>query len=320
MPGMGKLFQTPRNVAWLSVAAAVTTMALKIAAWLLTGSVGLLSDAAESMVNLTAASLALLALTVAMRPADERHAYGHDKAEYFSSGAEGVLILVAAAGIVYAAVSRMFDPQPLRELGPGLAVAVVASAVNLLVAKIMLRMANHFDSITLEADAKHLMTDVWTSVGVVGGLAVVWAAPSWRILDPIMAVAVAAHIVISGVELLKRSYQGLMDHALPPEELAAIHECICAKAGDDAVYHGLRTRKSGPRRFIDFHLLVPGRMSVQQSHDLTQAIEQAIGERLNRSQVTIHVEPIEDGGSWDGEHVGGVASDARSCEPEDNKA
>ncbi|MFO7595352.1 MAG: cation diffusion facilitator family transporter, partial [Desulfocurvibacter africanus] len=283
MPGMGKLFQTPRNVAWLSVAAAVTTMALKIAAWLLTGSVGLLSDAVESMVNLTAASLAVLALTVAMRPADDRHAYGHDKAEYFSSGAEGVLILVAAAGIVYAAVSRMFDPQPLRDLGPGLAVAVVASAVNLLVAKIMLHMANHFDSITLEADAKHLMTDVWTSVGVVGGLAVVWAAPSWRILDPIMAVAVAAHIVISGVELLKRSYQGLMDHALPPEELAAIHECICAKAGDDAVYHGLRTRKSGPRRFIDFHLLVPGRMSVQQSHDLTQAIEQAIDERLNRS-------------------------------------
>ncbi len=315
MPGVSKLFQTPRNVAWLSIAASLATMALKFGAWHLTDSVGLLSDAAESMVNLTAGSIALMALTVAMRPADEQHAYGHDKAEYFSSGAEGILILVASVGIVYAAVGRMLDPQPLKELGPGLAVAVVASAVNLLVARVMLRMSRHFDSITLEADAKHLMTDVWTSVGVVGGLAVVWAMPEWRILDPLMALAVAGHIVFSGVSLIKRSVHGLLDHALPAEELAAIHKAICQAAGDGAIYHGLRTRKSGSRRFIDFHLLVPGAMSVRESHVLTEAIEQGIATRLSRSQVTIHVEPLEDGSSWDGGHVGGIAYQPKVCKP-----
>lgn len=311
-----KLLKTPRGVAWLSVAAALATMGLKFGAWFLTGSVGLLSDAAESMVNLTAASIALLALTVAMRPADEEHAYGHDKAEYFSSGAEGILILVAAVGIVYAAVGRMLDPRPLHGLGPGLAVALVASGVNLAVAKVMLRMAKQFDSITLEADAKHLMTDVWTSVGVVGGLAVVWIKPEWRILDPLMAVVVAAHIVFSGVGLIKRSLHGLMDHALPESELAAIHEAICQVAGKSAVYHGLRTRKSGSRRFIDFHLLVSGKTSVHAAHALTDSIEAGIATRLERVQVTIHVEPLEDGSSWDGGDVGGKAHQPTVCEPE----
>jgi len=316
MSGVNALLNTPKRVAWLSIAASLTTMALKFGAWGLTGSVGLLSDAAESMVNLTAGCIALLALTVAMRPADERHAYGHDKAEYFASGAEGILILVAAGGIAYAAVGRLFDSQPLESLGLGLPVALAASAINLLVARIMLRSARHFDSITLEADAKHLMTDVWTSVGVVGGLVVVWAVPEWRILDPLMALVVAVHIVASGMELIKRSLHGLLDHALPAEEMAAVHESICLATGKDAVYHGLRTRKSGSRRFIDFHLLVPGAMTVQQSHSLTEDIERAIAARLERVQVTIHVEPLEHHGSWDGERVGGEASHARNYEAE----
>jgi len=300
---------SPVRYAYYSIAASLLTLGLKFGAWMLTGSVGLLSDATESLVNLAAGMLALWALMVAVQPADDSHAYGHGKAEYFSSGAEGVLIIVAAGGIVWAAVGRFLDPQPLDRLGLGLLMALAASAVNWFTARGMLRAARRYDSITLEADAKHLMTDVWTSVGLVGGLAVLLVAPpSWAVLDPVIAVVMAVNIVGTGVGLVRRSLGGLMDKALPGAEMHAIHEAICAVAGEGADYHGLRTRKSGARRFVDFHLLMPGSTSVARAHTLCDAIELAIVCRLPGTQVTIHVEPVEDAASFDGHAVGGACA------------
>jgi cation diffusion facilitator family transporter len=305
---------SPVRYAYYSIAASVLTLGLKFGAWSLTGSVGLLSDATESLVNLAAGMLALWALLVAVQPADDAHAYGHGKAEYFSSGAEGVLIIVAAGGIVWAAVGRFLDPQPLDRLGLGLVMALVASAVNWVTAQGMLRAAQRYDSITLEADARHLMTDVWTSVGLVAGLAVLLVAPpSWAVLDPIVAVVMAANIVCTGVGLVRRSMGGLMDKALPEAEMRAIHEAIRAVAGQDALYHGLRTRKSGPRRFVDFHLLLPGSTSVARSHALCDAVELSIVSRLPGTQVTIHVEPVEDPASFDGHAVGGACAGSGNC-------
>ena len=284
---------SPRRYAIYSVIASVLTLALKFGAWAMTDSVGLLSDALESIVNLTAGVLALTAITIAMRPADDEHAYGHGKAEYFSSGIEGVLIILAAFGIGHAAVSRFLDPAELSNLGPGLILALVSSVINFVTAKVMLRAAHRFDSITLEADAKHLLTDVWTSVGLVAGLAILLVRPDWKILDPAIAVVMAVNIVFTGVGLLKRSVGGLMDDALPEEELAVIQAAIRRRLGPEATFHQLRTRKSGPVRFIDFHLLVPGATTVQESHDLCERIEREIEGELERSEVTIHVEPIE---------------------------
>jgi cation diffusion facilitator family transporter len=287
-------------MAQLSILASLATMALKFWAYLLTGSVGLYSDAAESTVNLVAGLMALAMVVIAARPADEDHAYGHDKAEYFSSGVEGALILVAAASIVYAAVHRFLRPEPLTALGPGLLVAVLAAAVNLAVARIMLRVAKMHDSIAIEADAHHLMTDVWTSVGVVIGLTVVLLAPpEFALLDPLIALAVGMNIVRTGIQLLRRSVGGLMDTALPPQERGQLEEAIRETAGPDIGYHGLRTRKSGARRFVDLHLLLPGATTVQQAHDLCNAVELAIAGRLANSQVTIHVEPREDESAFD---------------------
>jgi len=289
--------------------ASLVTLSLKFGAWFLTGSVGLLSDATESLVNLAAGMLALLALTVAGQPADEDHTYGHGKAEYFSSGAEGVLIIVAAGGIVWAAANRFLHPQPLQSLGLGLLMALAASGVNWFTARGLLGAARRFDSITLEADAKHLLTDVWTSAGLVMGLAVLLVAPpSWAVLDPVIAVVMALNIVYTGLSLIRRSLGGLMDHALPPQELSSIAEAICEVVGPEADYHGLRTRKSGSRRFVDFHLLLPGRTTVAQSHELCDAVEAAIQGRLSRTQVTIHVEPREAAASFDGQDVGGVCA------------
>ena len=298
----------PRRVALLSVAAALTTLALKFGAWRLTGSAGLFSDAAESLVNVAASITAFTALSIAMRPADERHPFGHDKVEYFSSGVEGALIVLAAGGIVWAAVARFLDPQPLTSLGPGLVLAIVASGVNLLVARIMFQAAKRFESIALEADARHLMTDVWTTGGVVAGLSILLFAPQLTWLDPVIALLMAANIVRHGWELLRRSLDGLMDHALPPPEVRTVEECIRAAVGPEAVYHGLRTRRSGARRFVDFHLLVKGEMSVRRSHDLTVAVERELDRCLPGIQATIHVEPVEAGESFDAEKVGGLAS------------
>ena len=282
-----------RRMAWLSIATSVLTLALKFGAYFLTGSVSLLSDALEALVNLAAGLVALGALTVAEQPADDRHAYGHDKAEYFSSGVEGALILMAALSILYAAAHRLSAPMPLENLGPGLLVALAAAAANFLTARVMLGAARKHDSITIEADAKHLLTDVWTSVGVVAGLAVVLLVPQWYLLDPLIAIAVALHIVWTGIDLIRRSVDGLMDSALPAEEAARAEALIREILPPGASYHALRTRKSGARRFLEFHLLVPGEISVREAHAWCDRIEARMHRELANASITIHVEPAE---------------------------
>jgi len=282
-----------RRMAYLSIATSLATIVLKFGAYFLTGSVSLWSDALESLVNLAAGLVALGALMVAEQPADDKHAYGHDKAEYFSSGVEGALILVAAVSIIWSAVQRFIEPQPLVHLGPGLVVAFLAGAANFATARIMLKVARQHDSITIEADAKHLLTDVWTSVGIIAGLLVVMAMPQWAMLDPVMAVAVGAHIIVTGVGLLRRSADGLMDAALPPTEIKRAETLIRAELPDGSSFHALRTRKAGARRFLEFHLLVPGTMSVVESHSLCDRIESALMADLAKVHVTIHVEPRE---------------------------
>ena len=277
----------------LSIATSLATIALKFGAYFLTGSVSLWSDALESLVNLAAGLVALGALIVAERPADANHAFGHDKAEYFSSGVEGALILVAAVSIIWSALQRLLAPQPLANLGVGLVVAFLAGAANFATARVMLKVARQHDSITIEADAKHLLTDVWTSIGIIGGLAVVTWMPQWTILDPLMAIAVGVHIIVTGVVLLRRSADGLMDVALPANEVGKAESLIAAELPPGATFHALRTRKSGTRRFLELHLLVPGAMSVAQSHALCDRIEEALTAHLAKAQVTIHVEPSE---------------------------
>lgn len=299
---------SPKRYAIYSIVAPILTLVLKFGAWAMTDSVGLLSDATESLVNLTAAVLALTAITIAMRPADTDHAYGHGKVEYFSSGIEGVLIIVAAFGIGYAAVGRFLSPHPIANLGIGLLLALASSVVNFVTARGMLKAAKRFDSITLEADARHLLTDVWTSIGLVAGLAVMLVVPEWKILDPTIAIIMAVNIVFTGLGLLKRSIGGLMDDSLPQNELEIIAKSIDAYTGEQSTFHGLRTRKSGAKRFIDFHLLVPGSMSVMDSHDLCSLIEELIKSKLDNAEVTIHVEPLECESSYDGKDVGGACA------------
>jgi cation diffusion facilitator family transporter len=283
--------------AWLSILAAVVTIGLKGGAYLLTGSVGLLSDALESLVNLVAAVAALVALAFATRPPDEEHAYGHDKAEYFSSGFEGALILVAAAGIAWAAVERFLYPQPLGAVGPALAVSALASLVNFGVARVLRRAGREHGSITLEADAEHLMADVWTSVVVIAGVAAV-AFTGWGWLDPLLALAVAANVLRTGVDLLRRSGAGLLDAGLPPEERAAIQDVLDAYAAEGLRFHALRTRQAGARRFASVHVLVPGAWTVQRGHNVVEQIEGDLRSRLPNLSVVTHLEPVEDPVSW----------------------
>ena len=282
----------------LSIAAAVGTIALKASAWLITGSVGFLSDAAESVVNLAAAIVALIAVRIAMRPPDDDHAYGHEKAEYFSAGTEGALVLVAAVGIAWVAVARLLDPQPVSDVGIGVAVAGVASVLNLGVATILTRVGREQRSITLEADGRHLMTDVWTSAGVIVGIIAV-SLTGWERLDPIIALLVAANIVRTGVQLLSRSTGGLMDHALGPAEQAEIQAVLASHREDGVEFHALRTRQAGRRAFISMHVLVPGAWTVQQGHDLAERVEREVTERLPYATVFTHVEPREDAASFD---------------------
>ena len=280
------------RVILLSVCASIITMALKTAAYAFTGSVSLLSDALESSVNLVAALVAFIALTIADRPADQSHSYGHDKAEYFSSGVEGAMILVAAVLIVYTAVERFLHPTRLTDLGLGLAIALIAAGINFGVSRFMLRMARRHDSIALEADAHHLMTDVWTSVGVVAALGVVaFAPPQWVILDPIIAALVGLNIIRTGVSLIRRSMAGLMDSSLPADEIQKIEEAVRASLDPGTAFHGLRTRKSGSRRFVDLHVTVPGNLSVVEGHDRCGGIEAAIESRLPKASVSTHLEP-----------------------------
>lgn len=285
--------------AWLSVGAAIATIGLKSAAYWLTGSVGLLSDAIESLVNLAAALLALALLTVAARPPDEEHVYGHGKAEYFASGAEGTMILLAAASIAYTAIDRLFNPQTLEQTGLGLAMSAVASVINLAVARVLLKAGRDFNSITLEADARHLLTDVWTSLGVIVGVGLV-ALTGWAALDPILALAVALNIVWSGYGLLRRSVQGLMDTALPADERAAVVQVLDQFVASEGIgYHALRTRQAGARRFVSCHILVPGSWSVQHGHHLLEQIEAGIRSRLTDVTVFTHLEPRDDPRSFD---------------------
>lgn len=279
--------------AWLSIAAALVTMALKTVAWLLTGSVGLLSDALESLVNLAGALVALAMLTVAARPPDDDHAYGHGKAEYFSAGAEGAMIVIAAASIAFAAVDRLLHPRPLEQVGIGLAVLVAASLVNLAVALVLRRAARRHRSATLDASSHHLLTDVWTSAGVLVGVGAV-AVTGWLVLDPLVALAVAVNIVFTGARILRQSVAGLMDAALPPAELALLRALLDRYAADGIEYHALRTRQSGARRFVSVHVLVPPEWSVQQGHDLLERIEADIRRALPPATVDTHLEPLGD--------------------------
>lgn len=280
-------------MALLSIATSLATLALKFTAYFLTGSVSLWSDALEAFVNLAAGLFALGALMLAARPADEGHAFGHDKAEYFASGVEGTLILVAAASIIWSASHRFHAPQQLEHLGPGILVAIAAGVMNYATARIMLRVGRQHDSIIIEADARHLLTDVWTSAGVVAGLLIIMVKPEWALLDSIVAIAVGVHIIFTGIDLLRRSADGLMDAALPASEILEVEKAIRAELPADASFHALRTRKAGARRFIEFHLVVPGSMSVLVSHALCDRIEAGIDAHLARAAVTIHVEPGE---------------------------
>jgi cation diffusion facilitator family transporter len=289
--------RSSRRYAVLSIAAAVLTIGLKVGAYLLTGSVGLFSDAAESVVNLVAAVAALWALIYAARPPDEEHAYGHNKAEYFSSGLESALILIAAVWISITAWGRLVDPQPLQNVGLGLSVALVAAALNGGVALVILRAGRRLRSITLRADAQHLLTDVWTSLGVVLGIVTVQFT-GWLVLDPLIGLLVAANIVWTGVRLLRDTAQGLLDRALPPEDQGAILSVLSRYEEKGIRFHALRTRASGPRRFISMHVLVPGKWTVQQGHDLSEQIETNLAEALPQSTLFIHVEPSEDPASF----------------------
>jgi cation diffusion facilitator family transporter len=282
-----------RRYAWLSVAAAVATIALKTWAWWLTGSVGFLSDAIESLVNLAGALMALWMLTIAAMPADESHPHGHGKAEYFSSAFEGLLILLAALSIAYTAIERLLFPRELSAPAIGIAISLVASAVNFATARVLLAASRAHRSITLEADAHHLLTDVWTSAGVIGGVLLVWLTGlGW--LDPVVALLVAANIVRTGWGLMRRSASGLMDGALNQEERQALEQLLSSYASEGITYHALRTRQAGHRCFVSLHLLVPGEWTVQRGHDWAERIERAIRERVPHAHVISHIEPVED--------------------------
>ncbi|MCG2783612.1 MAG: cation diffusion facilitator family transporter [Anaerolineae bacterium] len=279
--------------AWLSIAAAIATIALKAGAYWLTGSVGLLSDALESVINLVAAVMALAMLTIAARPPDESHVYGHGKAEYFSSTVEGVLIFVAAGGIMYTAIERLFNPRPLEQLGLGLAVSLVASLINLTVSRVLLSAGKRHRSITLEADAHHLMTDVWTSVAVFGGVGAVWLT-GWLWLDAVVAIGVAFNITWTAYQLIRRSVEGLMDASLSEAELKQIETVLDQYRQKGIQFHALLTRQGASRRFISVHVLVPGEMSVHDAHHVAEDIEADIRQAVADAFVITHLEPVDD--------------------------
>ncbi len=283
--------------AWISIGAALATMALKTVAWLLTDSVGLLSDALESLVNVGGATMALLMLHWAAAPPDDEHAYGHSKAEYFSSGFEGTLILVASIAIGWAAIQRLLHPQPIEQVGVGLAVSAVATVINLFAARILLRAGKDHGSVALDADGHHLMTDVWTSLGVFAGVGLV-VLTGQTIFDPLTALAVAVNIMWTGVRLLREATAGLMDAAWPEEEQRALTEVLAEFQAPGIGFHAVRTRRAAARRFVSFHVLVPGAWTVQKGHELLERIEDRLAERVTNVTVLTHLEPIEDPASY----------------------
>lgn len=284
--------------AWLSIATAVLTIGLKAAAYVLTGSVGLLSDALESGVNLVTAVFALIILTIAAQPPDQEHEYGHSKAEYFSGGFEGSLILMAALAIGVTAVQRLFNPQPLEQVNLGLIISVLASVGNGLTALVLLRVGRQHGSLTLTANAHHLLTDVWTSVGVIVGVLAV-KLTGWQWLDPVLALLVALHIVRTGVRLLQTAVNGLMDTSLPAEEVNQVRAVLDGYCSDEVQYHALRTRQSGANRFVSVHVQVPGSWSVQRGHTLLEAIEHDLRQAVAPVTVFTHLEPVDDPVSWE---------------------
>ena len=286
-----------KRFAWLSIGAAVLTILLKAAAYFLTGSVGLLSDALESFVNLAGAVMALAMLSIASRPEDESHHFGHSKAEYFSSGMEGGFIIIAAGGIAYTAIERLINPQPLEQLGIGLTVSVMAGLVNLGAAWIIGQNGKKYNSITLSANSKHLMTDVWTSLGVLVGVGLV-ALTGWQPLDSLVAIGVAINIVWSGVGIVKHSVSGLMDSVLPGDEQGLIRKKIEEILPEGVAYHALMTRQAGARRFVSFHVLVPGKWTVGRGHVLLEKLEAEITQLLPNMVVFTHIEPLDDPASW----------------------
>lgn len=290
------------SFAYLSIIAAVLTISLKFLAYLLTGSVGLLSDAIESVVNLAAAILALFMLKWAAKPPDEEHMYGHTKAEYFSSIVEGVLITIASITIIIPSVNRLLNPQVIEQPLLGLIISAFASIINFAVASLLLRAGKKYNSITLDADAHHLFTDVWTSVGVIIGVSVV-AITGIYIFDPIIAIIVAINIIYTGWKLIKRSVMGFMDVSISTEEQKIITDIIAQYEKEGLKFHGIRTRQSAARRFVTFHVLVPGKWSVQKSHDWVEKIEKDIRNAISQITVTTHLEPVEDKKSWNDEGI-----------------
>ncbi len=281
----------------LSILAAILTLGIKFAAYWLTDSVSLLSDAVESLVNLMAAVTAFACLWYSALPVDSSHTYGHEKIEFFSSGLEGGLILIAAAGIGWYAFQRLFLQRALQPLELGVLLSLGAALINLAVARVLIRVGRRTNSIILEADGQHLMTDVWTSLGVLVGLGLVYIT-GWEVLDPIFALAVAANIVWTGFDLIRRSFHGLMDHSLPVNEQQAVRAAIEALMRPGLHYHAVRTRQAGARKFVDFHLLVPGKWTVKEAHDFTETVEAAVRAALPGAEVTVHIEPIEEEVAW----------------------
>ena len=283
---------TPQRLLWASVVVALITITLKTAAWYLTDSVGLLADAMESFVNLASAIFGLLMVTIAQRPADDEHPYGHHKAEYFSSGFEGVLIVGAALAIIWAAAHRMLDPQPLQQVSWGLGLSIVSSALNGVLAWVMFGAARRHRSIALEADARHLVTDVWTSAGVVVGITAV-ALTGWLWLDALVAIGVALNILWEGFRLIWRSSQGLMDEAVEPEVLADIHKTLEVFRHPTIRFDHLTTRRSGQRRFLDMHMHMPASWSLGRAAAVRTSVEQALMSAVPGLRASIQLLPSD---------------------------
>jgi len=290
--------KSPVKYVWISIAASVSTIILKAGAYYITGSVGLLSDALESFINLAAALMALVLITVALTPPDREHPFGHNKAEYFSSVIEGVLILLAAIAIGVTSIERIINPKDLQDLGAGLVISVMASVINFITAMVLLKAGRKFRSITLEADAKHLMTDVWTTGGVLAGLLLV-KVTGWYFLDPVIAIFVALNIVFTGVILIKRSVSGLMDEALPEAELGKVKDILDRYKCERIIYHSLYTRRAASKNFIFLHLLMPGDWHISRGHQVTKRIESEIKASVAESDVFIHIEPLNDPDAFD---------------------
>jgi cation diffusion facilitator family transporter len=298
----------------LSIAAAVATIGLKGAAYALTGSVGLLTDALESGVNLLAAVTAYFALGYASRPADPTHTYGHEKIEFFSSGLEGVLIVLAGLGAAGYGVHRLIAPEPLSAFELGGALALGASVINFAVARVLLHYGRVHKSIVMEADGQHLMSDVWTSVGVLVGVGLVYLT-DLTLFDSVLAIAMGLHITRTGLGLIRRSFDGLMDHAIPAEELERIRAVIRSNLPEGATFHLLRSRLSGARRFIEFHLLVDGDITVRAGHELASKLEAALTAALPEVAVTVHVEPVDEQASWEPEYIKRLGEDSAPPPP-----